>query len=165
MRRGFSLIEVVIVIALIAIVGSLVVINAEGMLRGLGREPNDRIFQKAVREARFQAASLKENTYLLYDSESGALNILNEAGQNLADFLITANSGDETPELILEQLLPSSGLNSFSREETSVIKQLVFRPDRSSTPFQVTMLDSGSEFTLRYDPFSAIVINDSRNPQ
>ena len=165
MRRGFTLIEVVIVIALIAIAGSLVVVSAEGMLSGLGSEPNDRIFQKAVREARFQAASLKENTYLLYDDESGTLYVLDEGGQSLSDFSIAASNGDEVPALVFEQMLPSSGLDGFSREETAQIKQLVFRPDRSSTPFQVTMRDGANEFTLRFDPFSAIVINDSRIQQ
>lgn len=165
MRRGFSLIEIVVVLALIAIAGTLVVVNAEGMLRGLGSEPNERIFQKAVREARFQAASLKENAFLSYDDESGMLSIFNEGGQLLAEFTISRDSSGKLTELVFEQLLPASGLDSFSNEEAVEIQQVVFRPDRSSTPFRVTLRDNQDNFTLRYDPFSAIVIHDSRNPQ
>lgn len=164
MRRGFSLIELVIVIALIAILGSLVVVSAEGMLRGLGSEPNERIFQKAVREARFQAAANKENAFLVYNGEDGVLQIYDAAGNLLSDFVLT-REGEAFPTLVFEQILPASGLDSFTREETVEIKQIVFRPDRSSTPFQVTMQQNGNQFTLQYDPFSAITINDSRNPQ
>jgi prepilin-type N-terminal cleavage/methylation domain-containing protein len=164
-RRGFTLIELVIVIALIALVGSLVVVNAEGMLRGLGKEPIDRMFQKAVREARFQAASIKESAYLMYDEKTGDLIILNDSGQQLEKFNISTEGSKEMPEVEFEQILPSQGLDSFSAEETVTIKQVVFRPDRSSTPFQVTVRDNSEDFTLKYDPFSAIVIDDSRNPQ
>ncbi len=165
MRRGFSLIELVIVIALIAVVGTLVVVSAEGMLSGLGTEPNERIFQKAVREARFQAAALKENTYLAYDQESSSVKIFDEAGQMLMEFPLTTEGDGYSEGVVFEQVLPARGLESFTSEETVEIKQVVFRPDRSSTPFQVTIRESGDAFTLRYDPFSAIVTNDSRNPQ
>lgn len=165
MRRGFSLIELLIVIALIAILGTLVVVSAEGMLSGLGSDPNERVFQKAVREARFQAASLKENAFLVYHGEDGALRIYDETGQLLSEFAISKVGGDDFPLLVFAQILPATGLDSFSNEETVEIKQVVFRPDRSSTPFQVTLRENGSDFTLRYDPFSAIVVDDSRNPK
>ena len=163
MRRGFSLIELIIVISLIALVGGLIVVNAEGILRGLGKEPINRIFQTAVREARFQAASIKEPAYLVYNEEQGDLIIFNDSGQRLADFDIKTEGANENPEIIFEQILPAMGLDSFSTEETIEIKQVVFRPDRSSTPFQVTIRDDKEDFTLKYDPFSAIVIDDSRN--
>jgi len=164
-RRGFTLIELIIVISLIALVGGLVVVNAEGMLRGLGQEPTERIFQKAVREARFQAASLKESTYLTYNREDGNLVIYSETKQSLAEFNIGTKGEKENPEVQFEQILPSTGLNSFTGTETIEIKHVVFRPDRSSTPFQVTIRENSDEFTQQYDPFSAIIINDSRNSQ
>ena len=161
MRRGFSLIELVVVIALIALVGGLVVINAEAILRGLGEEPVERILQKAVREARYQSASLKESTFLSYDQEAGILKITSETGESRAEFALAPESQKDKPGLSFEQILPGQGLE-FSREETYPIEQVVFRPDRSSTPFQVEIDLGSAAFILRYDPFSAIVINDSR---
>ena len=165
MRRGFTLIELVIIIGLIALMGGLIVVNAEAILRGLGQEPVDRIFQKAVREARFQAASIKEPAYLIYRKDEGNLVILNDSGEQLSEFNIGTEGAKENPEVEFEQILPATGLGSFSTRETVKIKQVVFRPDRSSTPFQVTIREKSEEFTQQYDPFSAIVIDDTRNKQ
>lgn len=162
MRRGFTLIELILVIALIALVGGLMVVNARAILSGLGEEPVDRILQKAVREARYQAASLKEPAYLIYDEESGSLEVLSGTGTKLAAF--PTAEGTEFPEIEFEQILPASGLDGFGRDETAPVNQVVFRPDRSSTPFQAIISEGVRSFTLRYDPFSAIVIDDSRNP-
>lgn len=163
MRRGFSLIELLIVIGLIAMVGGLVVINAQAILSGLGEEPVDRILQKAVREARFQAAYLKEPVRLRFDEESMAFTITGEAGNALGRFP-TGLSESASLEITFEQILPEEGLFRSNRLRTLEIPAVVFRPDRSSTPFQVTIEQdrASSGFTQRYDPFSDIVIDDSR---
>lgn len=161
MRRGFTLIELIIVIGLIALIGGLITINAEAILRGLGDEPVDRILQKAVREARFQAAYLKESTRLRYDEERASFDIHSVTGRGLASF--PTGMEDDSLEIVFEQILPSRGLFEVTREETAEIEAVVFRPDRSSTPFQV-IIDTGPvAFTQRYDPFSDIVIEDSRH--
>ncbi|MEX0331346.1 MAG: type II secretion system protein [Puniceicoccaceae bacterium] len=162
MRRGFTLIELILVIALIALVGGLMVVNGQAILKGLGEEPVDRILQNAVREARYQAASLKEQAFLYYDEENGFLRVNSSTGRELASFLTT--EGDDFPEIEFEQILPARGLDRFGRSDTVPIDLIVFRPDRSSTPFQVIISEGPRSFTLRYDPFSAIVIDDSRNP-
>ncbi|MGC9449886.1 MAG: prepilin-type N-terminal cleavage/methylation domain-containing protein [Oceanipulchritudo sp.] len=163
MRRGFTLIELIIVIALIALIGGLVAVNAQAILRGLGEEPVDRILRKAVREARYQAASLKSPVQLAYDRESASLVLFSDTGQTLESFRTVPEDSEDPPDIEFEQILPVRGLDSFDRHETTPIDAVVFRPDRSSTPFQV-LIDSGNTFyTQRYDPFSAIVIEDSRN--
>ena len=162
MRRGFTLIELILVIALIAVVGGLMVVNGSAILKGLGDEPVERILQKAVREARFQAASLKEPSRLIYDDEEGILKVNADTGTELATFS-TASSGS-IPQIEFEQVLPEQGLGGGGREEYVSISGVVFRPDRSSTPFRVNIREGNLSYQLRYDPFSAIVIHDSRNP-
>ena len=161
MRRGFTVIELIIVIALIALVGGLVVINAQAILRGLGQEPVERVLQKAVREARYQAASLKEPVTLSYDDEESALEIFSETGQSLATYSLEEDEDGEFPEISFEQILPGMGLDRY-RIETVPVGSLVFRPDRSSTPFEAVIETAGQSFIQRYDPFSAIVTYDSR---
>ncbi len=160
MRRGFTLIELIIVIALIALVGSLVVVNAQGILRGIGEEPVERVLQKAVREARFHAASLKEETFLQYDEETGRLLVYDETGSSLASFALDGD-GDDYPGIEFEQILPAIGRESFTDSEAIEIARIVFRPDRSSTPFQVNLQIGSARFSQRYDPFSSIIIHDS----
>jgi prepilin-type N-terminal cleavage/methylation domain-containing protein len=161
-RRGFTLIELIIVIALITLAGGLIVVNARAILSGLGEEPVERTLQKAIREARYKAASLKEPTLLRYDEDTGMLEIFSETGAELATFKTT--SGERFPEIEFEQILPEEGLGGGSRAAFAPIDRIVFRPDRSSTPFKVTITEDSSFFSLHYDPFSAIVVHDSRNP-
>ena len=161
MRRGFSLIELIIVIALIALVGGMIVVNAEAMLRGLGEEPVERILHKAVREARFQAAYLKEPTQVRYDEETLSFVLDTQTGSRLNAWS-TGLGENSSLDVIFEQILPQEGLTRVLNEETVEIPVVTFRPDRSSTPFQVTFDLGREEFTQRYDPFSDIVIEDSR---
>ena len=161
MRRGFTLIELILVIALIALVGGLMVVNARAILGGLGEEPVEQVLQDAVREARFQAASLKQPVLLSYNEENGTFDVRSDTGAELAAFAATGSG--TFPGVEFEQILPAEGIAASSREETVVIARVVFRPDRSSTPFQATIEEGTNAFTLRYDPFSAIVIKDSRN--
>lgn len=161
-RRGFTLIEFIIVIALFALVGGLIVINAESMLRGLGEEPVDRILQKAVREARFQAAFLKESTELRFDEETALFMIHTRDGRVLDTFSTGMADSDRSLRISFEQILPEEGLNRRLQPRTAEIDAVVFRPDRSSTPFQVIVSFGQTQFTQRYDPFSDIVIQDSR---
>lgn len=163
-KRGFTLIELVIVIALIALVGGLVVINAEAIFRGLGEEPVDRILRKAVREARFQAAYLKEPVQLGFEEEGAVFLLTGSDGQSLADFPTGLDGTNDNLDVEFEQILPEEGLNRNSRPETVEIGAVTFRPDRSSTPFQVIIDQDRRPYTLRFDPFSDIVIDDSRNP-
>ena len=158
---GFTLIELILVIGLIAFAGSLIIMNADALLLGLGDEPPERIFQKAVREARYQAAFLKESTRLRYEPEGNQLNIETTSGQSLAQFSLGKVPESGRINFRFEQILPERGLET-AREETTELQAIVFRPDRSSTPFIVRIEADAQSFTQRYDPFSAIVINDSR---
>lgn len=162
MRRGFTLIELIIVIGLIALVGGLIVVNAQAILRGLGAEPVDRILQKAVREARFQAAYLKESTELRFSDEQKSFLILGANGGNLASFNTGAGNESTRLEVEFEQILPEQGLMRAGAADTAPIEAVTFRPDRSSTPFLVRVYEGPRQFTLRFDPFSDIVIDDSR---
>lgn len=158
-QRGFSLIEILVVIGLIALAGGLVAINAKGILQGLGQEPVDRIFLKALREARFQAAFRKEATRLRYDDESAKLLIFNQDGAQIEEFSLD----DEDLRVTFEQVLPARGLGRIGREGTTEIEAVVFRQDRSSTPFIVTFDTKDGTFSQRFDPFSDTVLEDSRS--
>lgn len=157
--RGFSLLELLVVIALIALAGGLVAINAKSILEGLGEEPPERIFLAALREARFQAAFRQEKTRLLFNDEDQALLLYGESGELLERYPFS----DKELTVSFVQILPARGVNRLSREEISPIESIFFRQDRSSTPFRVTF-DSGTRsFSQRFDPFSDTVLEDSRN--
>lgn len=158
-RQGFSLIELLVVIALIALAGGLVAYNAKPMLEGLGADPAERVFLKALREARFQAAFRKEMTSILFDREANALLIHGETGTPIDSYPLA----EEDMRISFAQVLPARGLNRLGREETSPLERIFFRQDRSSTPFVVTFDSPKAAFSQRFDPFSDTILHDSRD--
>jgi prepilin-type N-terminal cleavage/methylation domain-containing protein len=158
-RRGFSLIEILVVIGLIALAGGLVAINATAILAGLGEDPPEKVFLNALREGRFQAAYEKEATRLRFLEEENQLALFSDTGRLIESFPLN----DTDLRISFLQVLPAQGVGRLSREETSPINTIVFRPDRSSTPFIVTYDGPKFRFSQRFDPFSDTVLEDSRN--
>lgn len=157
------MVEIMVVLGLIAMVGGLIVINANAFLRGLGAEPVGETFRKAVREARFQAAHLQQTVRLTYDRGEAALRLNSSSGQSLHAFPLDRTGDSAEYDISFSQLLPFEGLSPQNTPETAPTEAVFFRPDRSSTPFRVHFETPEDSFSQQFDPFSAIVISDSRN--
>ncbi len=157
---GFTLIEIVLVLALVALVTSLVLVNFNAFIdRGNAINPAD-VLRTAVRDARFKAGAERVNTQLAFDAERGALVV--EPGN--AVYPLNADFGKEGRGAIRFYLgAPAEGLTPIpeigrSRLETPRVE---FAPDRSSSPF-VAEIDPGfgTPERLVFDPFSSIVRTD-----
>lgn len=160
---GFSLLEIIIVIAVIALIGGLVVVNANAILSGLGAEPTERVLQKAVREARYQAALRKEPVRLRFDRETAGFVITAYSGSELHTFTTAFTDNPRDLQVTFDRVLPFNGVTFGTNPRTAPTEAIIFQPDRSSTPFIVHIREAGQNFSLRYDPFSAIAIHDSRS--
>lgn len=154
---GFTLIEIVLVLALITLVTSLVLVNFNAFVdRGDDVNPTE-VLRRAVREARFKAGAERVTTQLSFDSERGALVV--EPGSMV--YPLNADFSPEGRGAIRFYLgAPAEGLTPIpevgrSRLETPRVQ---FTPDRSSSPF-VAEIDpgSGTPERLVFDPFSSIV--------
>lgn len=161
-RKAFSLFEVLVVLGLIAIASSLVVVNAEAILRGFGTQSLDKVLRDAVREARFLAASQKDTTTLRFDPDSGSFLIHNANGALLATFDSGYGEDAQSVDVRFAQRLPASGTDFDRDPPTTAIDTVFFRPDRSSTPFDAEISLPDGDFSLRFDPFSDVVLHDSR---
>gem|GEM_PF-1230140 len=73
--KGFTLIEILITFALVALISSIVLISGAQIQRLKDQPPLERVLLDAVREARYQAAITKEVSWLSYDSETGTFHI------------------------------------------------------------------------------------------
>ena len=79
-RHGFSLIEIVLVVGLIAAVAGLMIANI-GVIADRSSEPNtEELVKAAIRSARFEAARSRSMAYLSYDEDGGRLEVSTEAG-------------------------------------------------------------------------------------
>ena len=72
---GFSLVEILIVLALILLIGTLAVHNVTNLHRLRDERPVGDVLLDAVREARYQAAINKELCWLSYDLEKRAFHV------------------------------------------------------------------------------------------
>lgn len=73
-RRGFTLVEVMLALAVIMLLGALLVPGVNSMLRATSNAEPDRIFWDAVLAAREQALTTNQTVRLQFDKDKGVLN-------------------------------------------------------------------------------------------
>lgn len=153
-RSGFSLIEIIVALALIALVAGLFVGNLESILQGLGPDPIDQQLHKAVQEARYHAAARKEGVRLRYDADAAAFILETETGTEIEQRPTGYDPKTESIEISFFQRLPGRGLRGTQRSEQVPINAVRFLPDRSSTPFSAEIRTDQDRLLKHYDPFS-----------
>lgn len=155
-QSAFTLIEIVLVIALMAIAASVVIANFVAFAdRGNVTSPEETL-RTAIRAARFHAAGSREVTSLRFDEASGALRLSSDQS-----FPLNADFGkDGSGEIRFYLVPPAEGMGPFPEAVRTQLEtpEVRFAPDRSSSPF-VAEIDSGRGTPLRlvFDPFSSLV--------
>jgi prepilin-type N-terminal cleavage/methylation domain-containing protein len=155
-NSAFTLLEMLIVIGLIGILSAVVVVNANALFAGLGDEAVPETLRRAVREARYQAAAMKSETVLSYNTESGRFQISGSAGEILKELPVEENPDGVT--VTFRRLQPGKG-DSLALNRNPIRREVAavrFHPDRSATLFEVDLRHGGGQTVHRYDPFSAI---------
>ena len=118
-RTGFTLIEILLVLALILLIGTLAVYNVANLSRMKNERPVDEVLLNAVRETRYQAAINKETCWLSYDSEKGIFHVSMDSRASApitldADGVFVALTQAEEEEKAKEQAnMASSNIKSF----------------------------------------------------
>lgn len=154
---GFTLIEIVLVLALIALVTGLVLVNFNAFVdRGAEVNPAE-VLQSAVRDARFKAGAERLVIELGYDREKGVLRL----DPGAIEYPLNADFGKTGRGTIRFYLgAPGEGLSPIPEIQSSrmEVPRVQFAPDRSASPF-VAEIDTGSGTPERlvFDPFSSIV--------
>ncbi len=160
--KGFSLIEILLVIALIALAASMMIANV-GQLADRSEEiPVDEQIKAAIRTARFEAARHRQTARLLFNGEKGQLEVYCSEDQP-AVFDLGADYKDNGPGAIRFQIIPpAKGMENLPDPYNGGwdCESLLFAPDRSSQAFAVE-IDTGSGSTERlvFDPFSSLVLS------
>lgn len=153
---GFTLLEVILVFALIALAGSVIIANFTTFLNFDDQVAPEDTLRAAIRSARFQAASERIPATLSFDKETGALVISGSEQKFPLDARFTEGAG----EIRFYLVPPAQGLGNFPKAEDSRLetKEVVFTPDRSSSPFVAEIdTDSGTPQRIIFDPFSSLV--------
>ena len=161
---GFSLIEVLLVLALVGVLAGLVAGNAGAFIKGAQFEPPSRVLKKAILDAIYEASESKELIYLTYIQETATFRVSNKFGTEINSHKIFKGEWEaehDLPEIIFKAIGPGSGLDggtSIYDEGRLVLTKIPFHYG-SSVPFmtQIRFMDEMQE--LQFDPFSGFVLN------
>jgi type II secretory pathway pseudopilin PulG len=159
--KGFTLIEIVLVLGLMAFATAVVITNFASLADRGDSQSSEEILQAAVRDARYIAASERIVSELRFDKGSGSLVISSESSSDKTFPLDVRFNSEGSASMQFYLVPPSEGLASpidasRTRIETNVVK---FASDRSSSPFVVDIdTGSGTPKRLIFDPFSSLLI-------
>ena len=153
---GFTLLEIIVVLALITLATGMIITNFTTFIDFDEQINPEDSLHKAIRSARYKAASERCVTSLSFDGEAGTLVV--DGGES---FQLNSNFGKEgRGEIRFYLLPPAEGMDRFPDAERSQLetKKISFAPDRSSNPFAVEIdTGKGRPERLIFDPFSSLV--------
>lgn len=156
-RGGFSLIEILLVLALMAIGGTVVILNYTAYADR--REQNHVVEQltQTVRKARFLAAQDRRETRMRFDPEGGRLLVEHKNFTLHSETLAPEFRGNGGATIRFLRVPSAEGLSppppaSAAREPLAAVR---FASDGSCTPFVVEVDPAiGATQRLAFDPFS-----------
>jgi prepilin-type N-terminal cleavage/methylation domain-containing protein len=153
---GFSMVEILLVIALIGILASIFVINFDTLLRQNETDSLEQAFWTASSEARNRAMFERRAQDLRYDPESQAYLI--GAGENVKRYAVETSSwSDETQvEVLFKQRLSDDsyrliGGKLITLREAPIIR---FFPDGTCMPFILEIRVDENLRSIEVDPWS-----------
>jgi prepilin-type N-terminal cleavage/methylation domain-containing protein len=157
-QKAFSLIEIVLVLALIALATSAVILNFDSFIGKDTRISTRESLSQAIRFARIQAAKQQTLTELYFDQDQGTL-VVAASSNTLKTFPLSDPNFQSTGngDIIFFLIPPAEGLKPFPsiRSANFELERIQFNSDRSSTPFMVNIDDgTNPEETIVFDPFS-----------
>ena len=159
-RLGFSILELLVVIGLIASVSGIAVMSLAS-ITGAQEKPIERVFRDYVREARIIAATRKQVVYLSFNAARGEFILAHREGKTLEAELPDEDTiGPSEWEIqFYPKLSAVGGSGAFGASDTYVsvpVKQLVFHPNGIGTAARVTFKEeAGYESDLTLDAFSS----------
>ena len=158
-QAGFSLIEILLVLALMAVAGSIVIFNFAAYADRGDELSAEESLSAAIRKARYLAAKERQIVSLSFDKENGQLLVQGERSEDANFPLHKSFNKDGNADIRFYTFMSSEGPNKATgpkatETETQIV---IFAPDRSSSPF-VVAIDSGfgSPERHRFDPFSSL---------
>jgi prepilin-type N-terminal cleavage/methylation domain-containing protein len=156
--RGFSLIEMLIVLGLIGILGGLVAVNTSAMFdNDIGNNPEE-IFFSLAQEARISSLETKQIHILSYDEEKKVISLQNSVGESLR----TETLPEYFEGPIRFKILKYKPGEKANPKDTTEVSKLIFHPSASTQPYIVEFEYENYVESIRMDPLSNLQFIDEK---
>lgn len=151
-RSGFTLLEVLLTLALIALLAGVLVVGVNSMLSDHPKSPEE-LFWSAVAETRKEALLNNQDVRLSFDTETREFVARSQTGETRhpfveretcdLDFLAPKTPGGFSAILIAGELV-----------ETQTLRQVTFYGDGTCSPFRVQLKTRTGVRVLELDPWT-----------
>jgi prepilin-type N-terminal cleavage/methylation domain-containing protein len=161
--EGFTLVEVLLVLALVGVITGLVAGNVGAFITGAQFEPPDRVLKKAILDAIYESSESKRATYLSFETKSSSFRVTDRSGTEIHSHSIykeELDDGKEVPKVVFKAIGPESGPDGGSTiydEDELILTRIPFHYG-SSVPFEVEIEFKDQLSRHRFDPFSGFVL-------
>ena len=153
-RRGFTLLEILLSLAIIALIGSVLIGGSAQLLNDKPVSADD-VFWKAVQEARKTALNSGREVRLTFldDKDKGKAFIVDD-GTVKQQFPVAAGPTDNLEVTFLSTQKSTSSIlvgGVLLETQTTRVK---FYPDGTCTPFRTQFFRNGAQHILSIDPWT-----------
>lgn len=157
-QKGFTLIEILVVIAIAAILATLTIFNIDNLIRAFSSKSSRFVLEETLQEARIQALSRKESVFLYLDSEAAKWVVSSKTGEIIFISEEAYETEEEAPQLyrFSPQVFEETDTRIPIPAERS---QLAFSASGVAPPFAISY-DSQSSDLVHYDPLTGYPFKD-----
>lgn len=157
-RRAFTLIEMMLVLALIAVFATLFVMNAGSLGKQTAAQAVEAKFWEAVREARSQAIIDREAHALRFDAKAVAFVVENTRTGHRESFAVSREDwpADTELEIALKKRVDRSQFTLVAGQLVDLreIPEVRFFPDGACVPFVAVFQIGATERQIEIDPWT-----------
>ncbi|MBL4574709.1 MAG: prepilin-type N-terminal cleavage/methylation domain-containing protein [Opitutaceae bacterium] len=153
---AFSLVEMLLVIALLALFGSLFVLNLDSLIAQGEADSLESEFWRATREARTLALYERKPQTLLFDEDAIAFIVFGANGKKILSVNTKSWAKESRAEVTFTQRLTDDSFTLVSGKliQTKEIPFVRFFPDGTCMPFLIEINVGESTRTIEVDPWT-----------
>lgn len=157
--RGFTLLEILVTLALIALLAGALVAGAGRLLKDQPTTPAE-IFRKALTEARQYAIEKNVEVRLSFDAKNKALTASTADGVRSYP---VSSSDDVVIDFLAAQKGGSAMLIAGVLVETQPLPYVTFFPDGTCSPFRVQFRVNGGASITAIDPWTCAPVLEAKS--
>jgi len=161
--RGFTLIEVLLVVSLVALFSTIFVLNLESLMGRSDVETLENEYWRAVDAARSGAVFGQKPHFIEWDAQQRAFLVRSESG--LESFPVRADTiGESTRlEVRFEEVAPENSYVLIAGQLVAKreIAKVGFFPDGTCSPYVASIQLDDLRIELRMDPWTGVQLVDA----